>query len=162
MPLHLETIGDESNIDDFENKRFYVQLFDMKLLGYLLDEEEFEVVPTINRRLIALEIDERKLYSDVIFDSTNKNNVANFVFLFKPRSGLEFEFTLKYDVNFTELTQIQSINRIVIKANGVGIFDGTILSSPLILSANSVIRIKVYKNAFSEGSFKLIGTTTTE
>ena len=162
MPLHLETIGDESNIDDFENKRFYVQLFDMKLLGYLLDEEEFEVVPTINRRLIALEIDERKLYSDVIFDSTNKNNVANFVFLFKPRSSHEFEFTLKYDVNFTELTQIKNISRIVIKANGVGIFDGTILSSPLILSANSVIRIKVYKNAFSEGSFKLIGTTTTE
>jgi hypothetical protein len=41
MPLHLENIGDESNIDDFE--KFYIQMFEMKLLGYILDEEDFEV-----------------------------------------------------------------------------------------------------------------------
>lgn len=55
MPLHLESIGDESNIEDFENKRFYVQMFEMKLLGYILDEEDFEVIPTINRAIIATE-----------------------------------------------------------------------------------------------------------
>jgi hypothetical protein len=27
MPLKLESIGDESNIEDFENRRFYVQMF---------------------------------------------------------------------------------------------------------------------------------------
>lgn len=161
MPLHLENIGDESNIDDFENKRFYVQLFELKLLGYLLDEEEYEVVPSINRTLVAMEIDETKLYNDIIFDSTNKNNEANFTFLFKPRAKNEFEFILKYDVNFTVLTEISNISRIVIKANGIGIFDGTVLNSPLILSANDVIKIRVYKNNLTQGSFKLLGTTTT-
>ena len=58
MPLHLESIGDESNIDDFENKRFYVQTFEVTLLGYLLDESQYEVIPTINRTVVALEIDE--------------------------------------------------------------------------------------------------------
>jgi hypothetical protein len=161
MPLHLENIGDESNIDDFENKRFYVQLFELKLLGYLLDEEEYEVVPSINRTLVAIEIDETKLYNDIIFGSSNKNNEANFNFLFKPRAKNEFEFILKYDVNFTILTEISNISRIVISANGVGIFDGTVLSSPLILSANDVIKIRVYKSNLIEGSFKLLGTTTT-
>ena len=39
MPLHLDSIGDESNIDDFENRRFYVQLFDikMKLVCYIFN-----------------------------------------------------------------------------------------------------------------------------
>lgn len=161
MPLHLENIGDESNIDDFENKRFYVQLFEMKLLGYLLDEEDFEVIPTINRTLLAMEVEEEKLFNDVIFDSSNKNNEAVFTFIFKPRSNSQFQFTLKYDVNFTLLTQIENITRIVINVNGTNIFDGTILSTPLILSANDVVNIRVYKNNLSEGTFKLIGTTTT-
>ncbi len=56
MPVHLESIGDESNVDDFENKRFYIQLFEMKLLGYLLDEEDFEVIPTINRIYTFIEV----------------------------------------------------------------------------------------------------------
>ena len=161
MPLHLENIGDESNIDDFENKRFYVQLFEMKLLGYLLDEEEYEVVPAINRSLLAMEIDERKLHNDVIFDSSNKNNEAIFLFLFKPKSNAEFQFTLKYNVNFTILTEIENVTRIVINVNGHNVFDGTVLNTPLILSTNDVVKIKVTKNFFSEGRFKLIGTTTT-
>jgi hypothetical protein len=49
MPIHLENVSDESQIDDLESRRFYVQVFEMKLLGYILDEEEFEVIPTVNR-----------------------------------------------------------------------------------------------------------------
>lgn len=52
MPLLLETVGDESKIDDFENRRFYVQVFNMKLLGYLLNEDSFEVLSTVNRMSI--------------------------------------------------------------------------------------------------------------
>ena len=48
MPIHLENIGDESQMD-FDKRRFYVQNFEMKVLGYILDESEFEKIPTINR-----------------------------------------------------------------------------------------------------------------
>ena len=56
MPVVLESISDESNIDDFENRRFYIQLFEMTLLGYLLNEDEFEIIPTINRVLNIVEV----------------------------------------------------------------------------------------------------------
>lgn len=161
MPLHLESIGDESNIDDFENKRFYVQTFEVKLLGYILDETQYEVIPTINRTVVAMEVDERKIFNDVLFDASRKDNIANFAFIFKPRSNLQFNFTLQYDVNFTLLQDIKNLNRITIISNGITIFDGTVLSSPLILSANDIIEIKVSKNYLSTGEFKLIGTTTT-
>lgn len=161
MPLHLESIGDESNIDDFETKRFYVQTFEVKLLGYILDETQYEVIPTINRTVVAMEVDERKIFNDVLFDASRKDNIANFAFIFKPRSNLQFNFTLQYDVNFTLLQDIKNLNRITIISNGITIFDGTVLSSPLILSANDIIEIKVSKNYLSTGEFKLIGTTTT-
>lgn len=58
MPVKLNNIGDESNIEDFENRRFYVQNFEMLLQGYILDEKDFEVQPTINRMMVLNEISE--------------------------------------------------------------------------------------------------------
>ena len=49
FPIVLETIGDESTIDQFEQKRFYVQNFEMQLQGYIMDEEDYEVTPAIKR-----------------------------------------------------------------------------------------------------------------
>lgn len=60
MPLHLESISDESEITDVNKRRYYVQLFEIKLLGYLLDEDDFEVKPAINRILLMNEFDENK------------------------------------------------------------------------------------------------------
>ena len=159
MPIHLESIGDESNIDDFETRRFYVQLFEMKLLGYILDEDDFEVVPTINRAMVLTEIMEDVNYNNIVFDPCLTNNLATFSFLFKQGADPQFSFTSQYNVSFTQLTDIQNITRIVILRNGVGIFDGIILSSPLIINANDVITIRIYKNFNVYGKFQLIGTT---
>jgi len=57
MPLTLESIGDESNIDDFENRRFYVQPFELKLAGYIQDEDDFEITPMLNRGITLFEVD---------------------------------------------------------------------------------------------------------
>lgn len=159
MPLHLENIGDESNIDDFENRRFYVQMFEMKLLGYILDEEDFEVTPTLNRTMVAMEIDENKITPDVIFDTNKRGNVAVYSFVFKPKTKTEFSFVAKYNVTFSQLTEISGLSRIVIIVNGVGIFDGLILVSPIVINENDVITIKIYKTYLATGTFKLIGST---
>lgn len=160
MPLHLETIGDESNIDDFENRRFYVQLFEMKLLGYLLDEDDYEVVPTLNRSVITTEVDERTFYRDVIFDPIRKGNLVTYSFVFKPRAEANFSFIAQYDVNFTQLVDIEQTSRIVISVNGSVVFDGLILSTPIMIYANDIIQIRVYKSFLDNSTFKLIGSTT--
>jgi hypothetical protein len=158
MPLHLESIGDESNIDDFENRRFYVQLFEMKLLGYILDEDDFEIVPTINRNVIAIELDEERIYNNIVFEPLTVGNTATFSFIFKPASDTTFTFRSVYDVTFTQIAEIIDISRVVISINGVGVFDGTILTSPLIVHANDNVTIRVYKSPLVIGSFKLIGS----
>ena len=162
MPLHLEAIGDESNIDDFENRRFYVQLFEMKLLGYILDEDDFEVIPTINRSVIALEIDDDKIFkkNDVYFENTKIKNTVTYAFVFKPNSTTTFSFNCPYSINFTQLVEIQNLTRIVISVNGVGVFDGTLMTTPIIVNSNDSVTIKVYKNPFTIGGVKIIGSTT--
>jgi hypothetical protein len=159
MPLHLENIGDESNIDDFENRRFYVQMFEMKLLGYILDEEDFEIIPTINRTLTSIEIYEPKIYNNVIFEPTKKANVITYNFVWRQGAEPQFTFIAQYDASFSQLIDIENITRIVISINGTGVFDGTILSSPLLIQANDSVNIKIYKNYQNSGSFKLIGNT---
>lgn len=160
MPLHLESIGDESNIDDFENRRFYVQLFEVKLLGYILDEDDFEIVPTINRMMVTTEIDEQVIINNnIIFEPNIKLNDVNFTFDFKAKSENQFVFTNQYDVKFTQLGNITNLDRIVILINGISVFDGTVLTSPILIYNNDVITIKVTKDYNKEGIFSLIGNT---
>jgi hypothetical protein len=159
MPVHLEGISDESNIDDFENRRFYVQLFDMTLLGYILDENDFEVIPTINRVYTMIEVEDAMPIITAIKEVSVFENTVNFNFIFKPYSDTDFTFTSNYGVSLSNLTNIENITRIIIYRNGAGIFDGTILSSPITFSANDRIRIKVYKQNNLLGKFQLIGNT---
>jgi hypothetical protein len=159
MPLHLESIGDESNIDDFENRRFYAQMFEMKLLGYILDEEDYEVIPTVNRTVLTLEIDDRVIRPDVIFEHKKKGNTATYSFVFKPKTLPQFSFTAQYGVVFTQLVDIVDISRITISINSIIVFDGTIIGSPITIKPNDVVTIKINKNDLATGMFKLIGNT---
>lgn len=159
MPLHLENIGDESNIDDFENRRFYVQLFEIKLLGYILDENDFEIVPTANRLLVTTEVVESTIPVNIVFEQTSTVNGITLTFDFKPRSNTTFNFVSQYSASLTQLTGLNNITRITISKNDVVIFDGTILTSPLLFNANDNITVTVYKNFYDDGSFVLLGNT---
>lgn len=159
IPVKLETIGDESNIDDFENRTFYIQMFEMQMLGYIMDEKDFEVVPTINRTLMSMEVAETRFFKPIITDFQVESNVVTWTFDFKPNSNDEFFFTAQYDVSFTQLIDIIAISRIIISVNDVVKFDGTILTTPLIILANDIVKIKVTKGYYNDGIFKLIGNT---
>ncbi len=159
IPVLLESVGDESNIDDFENRKFYIQMFEMKMLGYIMDEKDFEVVPTINRTLMSMEVEE-KLYSiPVVFDTFIDSNIVTWTFDFKPFANPEFVFTSQYDVSFTQLTEINNITRIIISINDTVKFDGIILTTPLIILANDIVKVKVSKGVNNDGIFKLRGNT---
>lgn len=56
IPLMLESIGDESVISNLDERKYYVQLFTIKMMGYLLDEDDFEVAPAISRGIAFFEI----------------------------------------------------------------------------------------------------------
>ncbi len=158
MPVHLENISDESNLEDLDGRRFYVQFYELKLLGYILNEDEFEVIPTINRVYTLIEIDERTSVRPTL-KITNDTNCVTYTMIFKPLSDKGFNFIAKYDLNFTQLININNLTRIIISVNGVSIFDGTVMTTPIFINAGDDIGIRVFKDSSITGSFQLIGGT---
>lgn len=55
VPMVLDETSDESQLDDMESKRFYTQLYTIQMQGFLLDPEDFEHVPTVNRVFTLME-----------------------------------------------------------------------------------------------------------
>jgi hypothetical protein len=60
VPIILSNISDESQMS-LESRKYYVQSYDFTMLGYLIDEDEFEVKPAIARVSQIMEIDTSSL-----------------------------------------------------------------------------------------------------
>jgi len=86
IPIVLDGNTDESPIDTMDGRRFYIQKYDFTMLGLLIDEEEFEIKPAINRLLLVTELD----------DSTGKIN--------KTFDNSTESITVRYDGNGTQTT----------------------------------------------------------
>ena len=55
IPIILESIADNSPIENIDSRRFYLQTYTFIMLGLLIDHEEFEVKPAISRALLMTE-----------------------------------------------------------------------------------------------------------
>ena len=56
VPIINTNITDQSTLD-LEKRKFYVQSYDFTMLGYLIDEEEFQVKPAVSRVVQLYEVD---------------------------------------------------------------------------------------------------------
>ncbi len=67
IPIKMTNVSDES-VMDMEKRKYYIQSYDFVMMGFLIDENEFEVSPAVNRVLQILEVDERKVKKQKKFD----------------------------------------------------------------------------------------------
>jgi len=74
IPLVLDKIEDNTPMDTLEGRRFYIQNYTFTMLGFLIDSEEFEVKPAINRFFLMNEFARegvgRKKYVSKVIDIT--------------------------------------------------------------------------------------------
>lgn len=56
IPIILDNINDESVID-IDKRKYFIQNYTFTMLGFLMDEDEFEVSPAISRTLILSEFE---------------------------------------------------------------------------------------------------------
>lgn len=163
MPLLLESIGDESNIEDFENKRFYVQMFEMRLAGYILDEEDFEVIPTLNRSVMTSELMvessglQHPIYIPIVSDKELKLR-----YKFLKDSSLLLTYRNKYKSIISSIQDSYNLTNIEIFVNNNLIFSGLTITTPFTIDKNDLITIKVYKEElYFTGGVTLIGEIIT-
>jgi hypothetical protein len=55
VPIVMNNVSDESQMN-LDSRKYYVQSYDFTMLGYLIDEEEFEVKPAIARVTQLMEL----------------------------------------------------------------------------------------------------------
>jgi len=55
IPIVLEDSSDESQVTDLNNKRFYVQLYNFNLQGFISDPDDYIVTPAISRTFTITE-----------------------------------------------------------------------------------------------------------
>jgi len=55
VPLILNTVSDESVLD-IEKRKYYVQNYEFLMMGFLIDEDEFEISPAVSRALTLYEV----------------------------------------------------------------------------------------------------------
>jgi len=91
FPIILESIGDESTIDQFEQKRFYVQSFEMQLLGYIMDEDDYEVTPAIKRVVTLFETEPQVVPSLNVTDGLDSG-----------RNTEEYDITMFWEVGMSD------------------------------------------------------------
>lgn len=60
VPIIMNNISDESQMG-IESRKYYIQSYDFTMLGYLIDEEEFQVKPAIARVAQVMELDNTRL-----------------------------------------------------------------------------------------------------
>ena len=106
IPIILENISDESVLD-LEKRKYYVQDYTLTMLGFLIDEKEFEVYPAINRILQVVEVvpPKRKRQKFVVPDLRDTD--FSFSFL-NGLTSLSQKFDFNADITFNDLINVES------------------------------------------------------
>lgn len=120
MPVILESVGDESKMDDIEARRYYALDFEMVVHGYILNEDDFDVTPMFDRSLLVVEGNsvgsiKPKVKKEII----RETNSINFNILFKYKS--EDHITIKMDepVTFTGSSNLYNLQSVIFSVNKV-------------------------------------------
>jgi hypothetical protein len=140
FPIMLEGIGDESQVDDLNGKRYYVQSYEMKLMGYLVDTEEFEVKPAISRVFVTTELESKKPKNVTRFikDETSDDKSLKCVIQFLPGAPTNIKFNTDNKTNFTTV-DTNNIDTYTIYKNG------SVVSIPFSVGSDDTIEITIVK-----------------
>lgn len=151
MPLLLENNTDESPIEDFENRRFYVNLSEITLEGYLLNEDEFKIIPTIDRGVITTEISLKRLRPK--FNINSLNGSFNYDFIFSCTDDTSINFTITNEISINSIVNLNNVTNPLFTING----NPTTL--PFNVNTGDNINITITRNIGEDSTFNLIGKT---
>jgi hypothetical protein len=137
VPIILDNISDESQLN-LDARKYFVQNYDFTMLGYLIDEEEFEVKPAIQRVFQVFELEERIISRQKPLE--NNPNKFETKFLFVVGNNILSD-VVDYTINVSWLKSINvSSFDLYINEN----YYGTDILN-FQLNTNDIIRIEVIK-----------------
>jgi hypothetical protein len=137
IPIKFDGNSDESVVD-LEKRKFYIKKYEFTMMGFLIDEDEFEVQPAISRVFQIYEVDtantkRNKKRRDI------KGSELIFDFL---TTETEKILTIEYTVDLF-LSNTINVDEYSVYINGD--FYGTSLSE-IQVNTNDIVKIIIVKN----------------
>jgi hypothetical protein len=139
VPIIMDNVSDESQMN-MESRKYYVQSYEFTMLGYLIDEDDFEVKPAIQRVTQLIEID----------TSSRKQKRKQY-----PENPNEFQMPFLFVSGNTSLTDRIDFtaNMTLLSTDNIDSFDVYINNDyygsdlqVIEISTNDILRIDVTKN----------------
>lgn len=80
IPIVMNNISDES-VMELEKRKYYIQNYEFTMLGFLIDEDEFEVSPAVSRvlQVVEFELGSTKKQKKILVDNKKVSLEALFV-----------------------------------------------------------------------------------
>jgi FtsP/CotA-like multicopper oxidase with cupredoxin domain len=142
IPIKMGGITDES-VMDMEKRKYYIQSYEFTMMGFLIDENEFEVSPAVNRVLQVFEVDTRTIKRGI--KKELPNNKIELDALFKLGVTITSEkFDYTTDITIDTTTNVDSYDVFINNdyyggnVNSIQVNDGDVVRFEIIKNDNSL------------------------
>jgi hypothetical protein len=148
IPIIMNNITDES-VMNIDKRKYYIQSYDFTMLGFLIDENEFEVAPAVSRVLTVIEFEKESFMRGRRKNIADEGTSTNILFIVGNNIISQvFDYTV--DLNLGETTNIDSFDVYINNQ-----YYGSDLYQ-IQINTNDVLKIIVVKsNDTQEGSIVL-------
>ena len=139
VPIILNNIADESQMQ-IENRKYFIQNYDFTMLGYLIDEEEFQVKPAISRVAQIFELDVSSFRQKKRREPENPDSFLSNILFVAGTNILSERIDFTADLSFVNSNNVDTYE--------VYINDDYYGSNAqrIQITTNDVLRIEVVKN----------------
>jgi hypothetical protein len=152
IPIIWNNITDDSSVMEVEKRKFYIQNYEFTLVGFLIDEDEFEVSPGVQRVLNLFEVPQKTTRKKIAQTPGNSNIIHYTLDFIDEQTISQYKF---YDNVKVEVSVTENITSYDVFINeeyyGINIFD-------IILKSGDVIKFQINKE-FPNLSSKIVLTS---
>jgi hypothetical protein len=156
MPTKIESISDESQLEDIEKRKFYVQTFTILLQGYVSDPKDYIVEPAITRKITITELSEQ-VFKPTLTIRADENKNVRYKIVFKDDSETTFRILVRENLVFKEILDIKNLSNILISINGDIVVNGLNITTPFNVQANTYLDITIQRVSGGNSVFSLFG-----
>ena len=153
IPIINDGFTDES-VMDLEKRKYYVQKYDFTMMGFLIDEDQFEVTPAISRTFQVFEADQRPVkikqkkrqpveLGSILFEY--ENDTLTQEYFFEYTCNLYFDESVNvdtYSVFINSQYYGDDVNEIQINTNDLVVIEivkGDSLETPMLKFSQKLI-----------------------
>jgi len=145
IPIILNNISDESVLD-LDKRKYYIQNYEFQMLGFLMDEEEFELVPGVSRALTLYEVSNKTKARKANIQPPRPNEFDLDIQFLNGNTSVHERFSYMVDLNLTSTNNVDDFS-VYINDDYVG--DNV---TKLQINTNDLIRFEIVKDVPSKDS----------